>query len=310
MGKTAFLFPGQGSQYVGMGKEIYDQTIEAKEVIDQVDDTLDYGLSRLMFEGPLEELTRTEHAQPALLTVSVAVLQLLHKEGIRADYAAGHSLGEYSALVAADVLSLKEAVKLVKKRGLLMEEAVPTGVGTMAAVMGLEREKLSEVTEEVSDTTGTVELANINAPGQIVISGKKEAVEIAGELAREKGAKRVIPLSVSGPFHSSLMQPAQEQLQEEINALSFSDATVPVIQNVNATEATDKDIIKKQLIKQVTAPVYWEDTIRRLLDLGVTRFIEVGPGKVLSGLVRRVQRRGVEVYAVENIESIQALLKE
>lgn len=310
MGKTAFLFPGQGSQYVGMGKEIYDQTIEAKEVIDQVDDTLDYGLSRLMFEGPLEELTRTEHAQPALLTVSVAVLQLLHKEGIRADYAAGHSLGEYSALVAADVLSLKEAVKLVKKRGLLMEEAVPTGVGTMAAVMGLEREKLSEVTEEVSDTTGTVELANINAPGQIVISGKKEAVEIAGELAREKGAKRVIPLSVSGPFHSSLMQPAQEQLQEEINALSFSDATVPVIQNVNATEATDKDIIKKQLIKQVTAPVYWEDSIRRLLDLGVTRFIEVGPGKVLSGLVRRVQRRGVEVYAVENIESIQALLKE
>ncbi|MDA3130650.1 ACP S-malonyltransferase [Aliibacillus thermotolerans] len=310
MGKTAFLFPGQGSQYVGMGKEIYDQTIEAKEVIDQVDDTLDYGLSRLMFEGPLEELTRTEHAQPALLTVSVAVLQLLHKEGIRADYAAGHSLGEYSALVAADVLSLKEAVKLVKKRGLLMEEAVPTGVGTMAAVMGLEREKLSEVTEEVSDTTGTVELANINAPGQIVISGKKEAVEKVGELAREKGAKRVIPLSVSGPFHSSLMQPAQEQLQEEINALSFSDATVPVIQNVNATEATDKDIIKKQLIKQVTAPVYWEDTIRRLLDLGVTRFIEVGPGKVLSGLVRRVQRRGVEVYAVENIESIQALLKE
>lgn len=310
MGKTAFLFPGQGSQYVGMGKEIYDQTIEAKEVIDQVDDTLDYGLSRLMFEGPLEELTRTEHAQPALLTVSVAVLQLLHKEGIRADYAAGHSLGEYSALVAADVLSLKEAVKLVKKRGLLMEEAVPTGVGTMAAVMGLEREKLSEVTEEVSDTTGTVELANINAPGQIVISGKKEAVKKVGELAREKGAKRVIPLSVSGPFHSSLMQPAQEQLQEEINALSFSDATVPVIQNVNATEATDKDIIKKQLIKQVTAPVYWEDTIRRLLDLGVTRFIEVGPGKVLSGLVRRVQRRGVEVYAVENIESIQALLKE
>ncbi|WP_240375272.1 ACP S-malonyltransferase [Bacillus piscicola] len=308
MAKTAFLFPGQGSQYPGMGKGIYNSHAGGKAIIECADETLEYSLSELMFNGPEETLKRTENAQPALLTASIAAFEILKEKGIEPDYTAGHSLGEYSALVAAGVLSFADAVQIVRKRGLFMEEAVPAGVGAMSAVMGLERSLLQSVTEEASKITGqVVQLANLNAPGQIVISGEKSAVEKAGELAKESGAKRVIPLPVSGPFHSELMKPAQEKVRQSLEPVFFSDARVPVITNVSAKEADNAEFLKEQLVKQVTAPVYWEDTIRRLLELGVTTFIEVGPGNVLSGLVRRVQRRGLEVYAVADIESINEL---
>ncbi|MFB4162627.1 ACP S-malonyltransferase [Alteribacillus sp. JSM 102045] len=309
MAKIAFLFPGQGSQHAGMGKDIYENNPGAKQRIDSVDDTLGHPLSGLMLNGPDEQLKRTENAQPSLLTVSTALFEMLKENGLKPDYTAGHSLGEYAALVAAGVIPFSDAVKLVRQRGLFMEEAVPSGVGAMAAVMGVEREELQAITDSVSESGDVVQLANLNAPGQIVISGAKEGVEKAGELAKEKGAKRVIPLQVSGPFHSKLMQPAQDKLESVLSPVAFHQAEVPVVANVNAKEETDPEVLKQQLVDQVTSPVYWEDTIRRLLELDVTTFVEAGPGNVLSGLVRRVQRRGVNVYAVQDIESMEKALE-
>ncbi|RSL31389.1 [acyl-carrier-protein] S-malonyltransferase [Salibacterium salarium] len=309
MSKVAFLFPGQGSQHAGMGKELYEHHTKAKSLIDEADNILDYPLSGLMFNGPEEHLKKTENAQPALLTTSIAALELLKEKGVTPDYTAGHSLGEYSALVSSGVLSFKNALTVVRQRGLFMEEAVPSGVGAMSAIMGIEREELETLTSKVEEDGEIVQLANLNAPGQIVISGADSAVKKVEELAREKGAKRVISLEVSGPFHSKLMQPAQDKLESVLEPVPFSDAEVPVIANVNAQEATDASVIKNQLVEQVTSPVYWEDTIRRLLALDVTTFVEVGPGNVLSGLVRRVQRRGVNVYSAQDIESIEKIVE-
>ncbi|MDQ0299097.1 [acyl-carrier-protein] S-malonyltransferase [Salibacterium salarium] len=309
MSKVAFLFPGQGSQYAGMGKELYEHHTKAKSLIDEADNIVNYPLSGLMFNGPEEHLKKTENAQPALLTTSIAALELLKEKGVTPDYTAGHSLGEYSALVSSGVLSFKNALTVVRQRGLFMEEAVPSGVGAMSAIMGIEREELETLTSKVEEDGEIVQLANLNAPGQIVISGAKSAVKKVEELARENGAKRVISLEVSGPFHSKLMQPAQDKLESVLEPVPFSDAEVPVIANVNAQEATDASVIKNQLVEQVTSPVYWEDTIRRLLELDVTTFVEVGPGNVLSGLVRRVQRRGVNVYSAQDIESIEKIVE-
>ncbi|SFP06373.1 ACP S-malonyltransferase [Salibacterium halotolerans] len=305
MGKTAFLFPGQGSQHPGMAKAFYDESADAKALIDEADRILDYPLSGMMFSGPEDELKKTEHAQPALLTAEMVSLKALKQKGITADYAAGHSLGEYTALTAAGVMSYENALRIVKQRGLFMEEAVPAGEGSMSALMGLERETVERICSDISSAGGIVQAANLNAPGQIVISGDKDAIAKAEEMAQQEKAKRVISLEVSGPFHSRMMEPAQEKLESAMEPISFSKPAFPVLSNVNALEETDPGQLKRNVIEQVTSPVYWEDTIRRLLELGVDTFIEAGPGNVLGGLVRRVQRRGVNVYSAQDPESVE-----
>ncbi|WP_010193145.1 ACP S-malonyltransferase [Bacillus sp. m3-13] len=304
MGKVAFVFPGQGSQIVGMAHELATEYKEVQAVIDQADEKLGYKLSSLMFEGPQEELTLTYNAQPALLTSSIAILQLLKQSGIKADYTAGHSLGEYSALVAADAISFEDAVYTVHMRGKYMEEAVPAGVGSMAAVLGLEERLLKEACEESSSEAGPVQLANLNCPGQIVISGSAKGVSLASEKAKEKGAKRVIPLVVSGPFHSSLMKPAASKLEDTLTSISIKDSKIPVIANVDANEMTSASEIPVKLVEQLYSPVRWEQSVEKLIELGVDTFIEVGPGKVLSGLIKKVNRRAttIPVYDKETLQ--------
>ncbi len=287
MGKIAFIFPGQGSQYPGMGKEIAESIPESMEIFKKADKRLGYSLSDLCFEGPEEKLKITYFTQPALLTTSIAILEAFKNSGIKADYTAGHSLGEYSALVCAEAISFEDAVWLVEKRGQYMAEAVPPGEGTMAAILGLPEENIEALCKEASKI-GLVEPANYNCPGQLVIAGKTEGIKEAIRIAKEFGAKRAMELAVSGPFHSSLLEPASHKLLKAMDEVTFFDPKTKVVANVSAEEVDSKEEIKDALFNQVNNSVKWEQSVRYMINQGVDTFIEIGSGKVLTGLVKKL----------------------
>lgn len=310
VGKVAFVFPGQGSQFVGMGQTLSEQSEAARRIFETADAALGFSLSGLCFAGPEEELKLTANTQPAILTASVAVLAALKEKlpDYTPDFVAGHSLGEYSALVAAGALSFADAVKVVRARGQFMEEAVPAGQGAMAAVLNMERAALQAVCEEVTASGHPVQPANMNCPGQIVISGSAEGVKLAGEKAKAAGAKRVLPLNVSGPFHSSLMQPAADKLQAVLAGVTVQEASVPVVANVTARPVTEVATIVEQLVQQVSAPVLWEDSVQWMVEAGVTTFVEIGPGKVLAGLIKKIAPADTTIISVQDMESLTELL--
>jgi [acyl-carrier-protein] S-malonyltransferase len=303
----AFICPGQGSQAVGMARDLYEGSATARRVLDDIAAALDFPLLSLMFEGPAEELTQTQHAQPALLAHSAAVAAMLAEGGVRPQVVAGHSLGEYSALVAAGSLSPVQGAQLVRVRGQLMAEIGAQVGGTMAAVIGLPAEALTAAVAEAGQV-GTVVLANLNAPDQTVISGEEPAVKRAGELAQEAGAKRVIPLSVSGAFHSPLMQPAAARLQVALAAADVQPACVPVVSNVDAQTRMAPDDLRAALVAQLTSSVRWDDCLKAMASAGVTTFVEVGPGKVLTNMVRRACPDAT-TYAAGDLASVQAALE-
>ncbi len=306
MSKTAFVFPGQGAQAVGMGRDAYESSPKAKAIFDEADAVLGFQLSDIIFNGPEEALKQTANTQPALLTVSAALLELLADSGLKPDYVAGHSLGEYSALVAAGVISFRDAVTTVRARGEYMEQAVPGGQGAMAAVLGAEREALGELCQAVWAEGNVVELANVNSPGQIVVSGSAVGVESIVARGKEIGAKRVIPLEVSGPFHSSLMKPAAERLGETLAKIELNDAKVPLIANVTAREAVQGEEIRRLLVEQVYSPVLWEDSVRYLIQQGVDTFVEIGSGSVLAGLIKKIDKN-VRIISINSVTALEAL---
>ncbi|QSF47230.1 ACP S-malonyltransferase [Paenibacillus tianjinensis] len=307
MGKIAFVFPGQGAQAVGMGKDVYNALPQSRAVFEKGDEVLGFPLSQLVFEGPDSELKQTVNTQPALVTTSVAYLEALSGRGLSPDYVAGHSLGEYSALVAADVLTYEDAVKLVRLRGRFMEEAVPGGQGAMAAVLGAEREALAELCRSISAEGSTVELANVNCPGQIVVSGSQAGVDGVVQRVKEAGGKRAIPLEVSGPFHSSMMKEAAERLAAELKSITFNAPSVPVIVNVTASPVTDPEEIRELLVRQVFSPVLWQDSVEWLIAAGVDTFVEIGSGSVLAGLIRKIDKN-VKVININSLESLETAL--
>lgn len=310
MVKLAMLFPGQGAQYVGMGRDLANNYAVAKQTFEEADDTLGMALSKLILEGPEDQLRLTYYTQPALLTVSVAAYRVLTSllPNLQPVVAAGHSLGEYSALVALSSLSFADAVKLVHLRGKWMDEAVPAGQGAMSAVLGMEADALAAVCRQATEEAGVVELANINCPGQIVISGTNEGVARASELASEAGARRVIALVVSGPFHCRLMKPAANKLEAQLNETTFSPIEVPLVANVDAKSHTDAMGLRDGLAKQLYSPVLWEQDVRTMLELGADTFVELGPGTVLSGLVKKVERR-IPTLHVEDEASLRATIE-
>lgn len=302
MSGVVFLFPGQGSQYAGMGRELADSYPAARKLFEEADRALGFSLSELCFSGPDDALKLTENTQPGIVTVSLAAYHVLEQNGVRPDYVAGHSLGEYSALVAAGALKFADAVRLVRKRGQYMQEAVPPGEGAMAAILGMRPGQVTEICRKTGN--GKVAPANLNSPEQTVISGAAAAVKSAVEQASAAGAKRAVMLPVSAPFHSELMRPAQERLEKDLRATEFSSLKIPLVTNVDASIITSGAEAREALIRQVTLPVLWEESIRELIEQGATTFVEVGPGRVLSGLLRQIDR-SVHSLNVEDPKSLQ-----
>ena len=306
--KTAFVFPGQGSQKVGMLQDLYNEFPIVKERFDQADQALGYSISKLCFEGPDTELLKTANTQPGILTASVACYEILKEKGVTPDIVGGHSLGEYSAMVAAGVIDFKDAVYLVHKRGEFMQDAVPLGQGAMAAIINLDRAKVVAICDQVTEEVGSVQAVNFNCPGQIIISGQTEAVEKACELMKEAGAKRAIMLPVSGPFHSRLMEPAAKRLKEEMDKIQFHDAQIPVVANVTGKILTDANAIKESLLVQVASPVLWEDCVAEMVNFGAEAFVECGPGKVLTGFTKKINKE-MKLANVEDLASLEKCLE-
>jgi [acyl-carrier-protein] S-malonyltransferase len=307
--KLAFLFPGQGSQAVGMGRDLSEKFPIAKQTFEEADEALGFSLSKLCFEGPEEQLKLTEFTQPAIFTVSIAAHRVLAEKGITPSFVAGHSLGEYSANVAAGVLPFADAVKTVRNRGRYMQEAVPAGEGAMAAVLGLPPEAVIDICAKAAAETGAVvSAANLNSPEQTVISGTAAGVEKAAALAKESGAKKVMMLAVSAPFHCALMQPAQDRLADDLRQLNFSAPSVPVVTNVDAALVTDPEQLHDALVRQVTGAVRWVESVRLLIEQKPTYFIEVGPGRVLFGLMRQIDRSQTALH-VGDEASLEKLLE-
>jgi [acyl-carrier-protein] S-malonyltransferase len=307
MGKVAFVFPGQASQYPGMGKELADKYPAAKAVFNEADKALGFSISQMCFEGTEEDLKLTANTQPAILTCSVAVYRVLAERGLAPDFVAGHSLGEYSALVATGALKFADAVQLVRKRGAYMQDAVPAGVGAMAAIMGLSPAVVADACKRAAESE-ICSAANLNSPDQTVISGHAGAVKRAVEIASQLGAKRAVILAVSAPFHSALMKPAQEKLEKDLRQTEFTALRVPLVTNVDADTIETGDESREALIRQVTMPVRWEESVRLLIDEGVNTFVEVGPGRVLSGLLRQIER-SVATLNVEDEKSLAATVE-
>ncbi len=308
MSRVAFVFPGQGSQKVGMGKDLYDNYACAKKVFEEADEALGFSITKMCFEGPEEDLRLTKFTQPAILTCSVAALAVMRENGLESEAAGGHSLGEYSALVAAGVMSLQDAVVAVHKRGEFMQDAVPVGEGAMAAVMGLTPDEIVMICQKVEAGCGeAVQAVNFNCPGQVVIAGAAKAVEKANEALKAAGAKRVVPLPVSAPFHSTLMKPAAERLKEVLDKIEFRDAKFPVVANVTAEPVVQAEEIRALLVKQAASPVKWEMSMHRMIKDGFDTFVEVGPGKVLTGFTRKIDRT-MNALNVEDMTSLEKTL--